>query len=136
MARRIAEQSFKADGRPEPERVDASTVTGEEFTQLAVKAARFHLVQSRRGKRRAKLGYHWGGGTPEDLQRGRRNAPRCTAIKKDGTRCRQVVVRGSDRCARHEGVERAPWSAAAGRRYLAGKLKQPSGRYRTHPSVK
>ena len=122
--------------RPEPDTLLRPRPKSQEaWAKAAAKAARLTVMQRAKGRKRAALG-----GYPERPSRARllegyRNAPRCTAQKRDGTRCRNPVVRGSDRCASHEGVQRNPSCPAAGRWYLAGKLKPPRGRYKTHPSA-
>jgi hypothetical protein len=108
--------------RPEPERLRARPA------QLTVK-------QRAKGRKRAALGNYPERASREQLLEGYQNAPRCTAEKRDGTRCRLPVVRGSDRCVHHEGIQRNPSCPAAGRWYLQGKLKPPRGRFKTHPSA-
>ncbi|MCA1777369.1 MAG: hypothetical protein LC676_17695 [Loktanella sp.] len=107
----------------------------EAFHAAARKAARLHLLQSEKGRRRAALGNHVVSAPTEHMREAKRRAPQCTAQKRDGTRCRAVVVRGSDRCVSHEGVQRNPSCPAAGRWYLQGKLKPSRGRFKTHPSA-
>jgi hypothetical protein len=105
------------------------------FHQAAAKAAQLTVKQRAKGRKRAALGNYPERAPREQLLEGYQNAPRCTAEKRDGTRCRSPVVRGSDRCAQHEGIQRNPSCPAAGRWYLDGKLKPPRGRYKTHPSA-
>jgi hypothetical protein len=107
----------------------------EAFHQAAAKAAQLTVKQRAKGRKRAALGNYPERAPREQLLEGYQNAPRCTAEKRDGTRCRSPVVRGSDRCAQHEGIQRNPSCPAAGRWYLDGKLKPPRGRYKTHPSA-
>jgi len=122
--------------RPEPETLFRPRPHSlEAFHKAAIKAARLHRLQSEKGRRRAALGGHAPPAPAERLLEGKRRAPQCTAQKRDGTRCRAVVVRGSDRCVSHEGVQRNPSCPAAGRWYLRGKLKPPRGRFKTHPSA-
>ena len=123
-------------GRREPETLfKARPSSAEVFHAAALKAAKLHLLQSEKGRRRAALGNHAPPVPIDRLLEGKRRAPRCTAQKRDGTRCRAVAVRGSDRCVSHEGVQRNPSCPAAGRWYLKGKLKPPRGRFKTHPSA-
>ena len=122
--------------RPEPDMLlRPRPKSQEEWVKAAAKAARLTVMQRAKGRKRAALGGYPERPSRERLLEGYRNAPRCTAQKRDGTRCRNVVVRGSDRCASHEGVQRNPSCPAAGRWYLEGKLKPPRGRYKTHPSA-
>lgn len=121
--------------RPEPERLRARPLSREAFHQAAAKAAQLTVKQRAKGRKRAALGNYPERASCEQLWEGYQNAPRCTAEKRDGTRCRSPVVRGSDRCVHHEGIQRNPSCPAAGRWYLEGKLKPPRGRYKTHPSA-
>lgn len=122
--------------RPEPDTLlRPRPKSQEEWAKAAAKAARLTVMQRAKGRKRAALGGYPERPSRERLLEGYRKAPRCTAQKRDGTRCRNVVVRGSDRCASHEGVQRNPSCPAAGRWYLEGKLKPPRGRYKTHPSA-
>lgn len=64
-------------------------------------------------------------------------APQCRAMRQDGARCRRRAVKGSDMCCGHDGAARAPWCAAAAKRYLAGTLRLDGGRpWPIHPSAK
>jgi len=121
--------------RPEPERLRARPLSREAFLQTAAKTAQLTVKQRAKGRKRAALGHYPERASRAQLYEGYKKAPRCTAEKRDGTRCRLPVVRGSDRCVHHEGVERAPHCPAAGRWYLEGKLRPPRGRYKTHPSA-
>ena len=110
-------------------------LTDQEWRAFAIKAARLSIMQSAKGKERAKRGFHHG----HDLtaaNAARARAPRCTAATRSGARCRLPCCRGSDRCQVHEGPQRAPWSPAAARRYLKGTLRRASGRFTTHPSAR
>lgn len=130
--RRLGQLVVALDGRPEPARLDNVAPSDPlEFVRLVAKhAMRRRGMTAKPVTDPAKLA--WMAGLAKI---GRANATRCTAEKRDGTRCRNPVVRGSDRCHFHEGVERAPWSRAAKRRFLAGDLKMPKGRWRTHPTA-
>lgn len=122
--------------RPEPDTLlRPRPRSQEDWAKAAAKAARLTVMQRAKGRKRAALGGYPERPSRERLLEGYRNAPRCTAQKRDGTRCRNPVVRGSDRCASHEGVQRNPSCPAAGRWYLEGKLKLPRGRYKTHQSA-
>jgi hypothetical protein len=107
----------------------------ENWFQAATRSARLTVQQRIKGQKRAMLGNLPARASHAQLMEGYWKAPRCTAQKRDGTRCRLPVVRGSDRCHFHEGVERNPSCPAAGRRYLEGKLRLPSGRFKTHPDA-
>ena len=121
--------------RPEPERLRGRGHDPETFAKLAAKAARKVVATRASGKKRASQGLPKNVGNVAAMQAARKQAPQCTAETKTGARCRLPCVRGSDRCTVHEGVERAPHSPAAGRRYLEGKLRPPANRYKTHPSA-
>lgn len=122
--------------RPEPERLRGRGHDPQTFAKLAAKAARKVVATRASAKKRASQGMPQGTRAPVSaLVEGRRRAPRCTAQTKTGARCALPCVRGSDRCVMHEGVERAPHSPAAGRRYLEGKLRPPANRFKTHPSA-
>jgi hypothetical protein len=122
--------------RPEPSvHLRAHPKSKEAWLQAATKSARLTVQQRIKGKKRALLGNLPARASHAQLMEGYWKAPRCTAEKRDGTRCRLPVVRGSDRCHFHEGVERNPSCAAAGRRYLEGTLRLPSGRFKTHPDA-
>lgn len=135
--RRIGDLTLEQAGRPDPDALQPRQLSQQEWQRCAAKAAR-KVVQCRDAGNRRKLygGYDWATPDMDALRAGLAKAPRCTAETKAGARCRLACVRGSDRCRNHEGVERAPWSAAAGRKYLKGALRQPRGRYKTHPSAK
>lgn len=122
--------------RPEPQRRRARPKSREAWAKNAAKAAKASLARSKGGQVRKAMGaFDWPTPSVEHLLAGWAKAPRCTAETKSGARCRCPVVRGSDRCANHEGVERAPDSPAAAKRYLAGTLRPPAGRFKTHPSA-
>lgn len=122
--------------RPEPQRRRARPTSREAWAKAAAKAAKASLARSKGGQVRKAMGaFSWQGATKAELDAARAKAPRCTAETKSGARCRNACVRGSDRCAQHEGVERAPDSPAAAKRYLAGTLRPPAGRFKTHPSA-
>lgn len=121
--------------RPDPIRLKDRATDPEAYRRAATKAAKRWLQHQRGGKLRAAQGPIGEKQPLSVLNEGRMNAPQCTAQKRDGTRCRMAVVRGSDRCQFHEGVERNPTCPAAVKRLLAGKLRPPRGRYKTHPSV-
>ena len=128
---------FDTGGR-EPKRLLKARQDPEQHSKTAAKAARRWLSSRAAGRMKAaKYGWPEGYERPsiDALNAARARAPRCTAQKRDGTRCKMPVVRGSDRCQAHEGVERAPHSSAAAKRYLAGTLKAPRGRFKTHPSA-
>ena len=128
----------KHDDTPRPEptvHLRARPKSMEEWFQAATKTARRTVQQRIKGRKRAMLYPLPERASHEQLMAGYWKAPRCTAQKRDGTRCRLPVVRGSDRCHFHEGVERNPTCPAAGRRYLAGTLRPPRGRYKTHPDA-
>lgn len=68
------------------------------------------------------------------LSRHAANAPRCLAIARStGARCRRPCVVGSDHCFGHGGCDRAPWSRAAARRYLAGQWMPEQAAKSPHP---
>jgi hypothetical protein len=126
------------DKPPEPPVRLRARLDPQDHARIAAKAAR-RVLAAKEGGRRKVAQCGWPDGyrrLPMDqLNAARARAPRCTAEKRDGTRCPLPVVRGSDRCQFHEGVERAPHSPAAAKRYLAGTLRPPRGRFRTHPSA-
>lgn len=121
--------------RPEPEVHFDGSLPRNEILMQAAKSAQRHVCQSIKGKKRARCGPMPERGTPEQMLEGYWKAPQCTAQKRDGTRCRAVVVRGSDRCVKHGGIQRNPSCPAAGRWYLQGKLRPNYKKYRTHPSA-
>jgi hypothetical protein len=86
--------------RPEPDMLlRPRPKSQEDWAKAAAKAARLTVMQRAKGRKRAALGGYPERPSRERLLEGYRKAPRCTAQKRDGTRCRNVVVRGSDRIA-------------------------------------
>lgn len=122
-------------GRLEPEPVAAVwRLDDETRARRLAKRTAFILRQQERGRRRAAKGglVNAPPRKPGEVRVGRR----CTAAKRDGSRCRASCVRGSDRCAKHEGRERAPESPAAIKAALAGRpVGKPRHRFPTHPSA-
>ena len=132
--------------RPEPEPVDALWLKPPEVRAKRIrKALAFSAKQSERGLKRAALGPYPTKNRFEgrpDLARAAKakqmaTSPRCTAAKRDGSRCTLPVVRGSDRCQIHEGLERALDCPAAIRAIKAGRtIGKPRHRFKTHPSAR
>lgn len=125
-------------GRLEPEPVAAVwRLDDETRAKRLAKRTKFILRQQERGRRRAAKGGGMVNAPPAKPGEFRPGKHRCTAAKRDGSRCRCAPIRGSDRCYMHEGLERAPESPAAIKAALAGRpVGKPRHRFATHPSAK
>ena len=65
--------------------------------------------------------------TPAGRQNGlqaMRQAPRCTAKRKDGAQCRAMALRGATRCVKHGGRAEVPDHPHNIRRFLSGAMQK------------